>query len=71
VYVCRDCRQPFGAPDHDDGDGEDYCPNPDCGERLIPDENWLDPEELNSVPTKPRLALLEALLRTFQAALPS
>jgi hypothetical protein len=46
VYVCGDCRQPFSAPDHDDGDGEDYCPNPDCGERLVPDVNWLDGEEL-------------------------
>jgi hypothetical protein len=32
----------FSAPEHDDGDGEDYCPNPDCAHRLIPDENWLE-----------------------------
>jgi hypothetical protein len=48
AFACADCRHPFTRPDHDDDDGEDYCPNPDCGERLIPDENWLDAKELDS-----------------------
>jgi hypothetical protein len=39
AYVCADCRQLFTEPDHDDGDGEDYCPNPDSPEKLIPEEN--------------------------------
>jgi hypothetical protein len=49
-YACGDCGQPFSTPDHDDGDGEDYCPNPDCGERFVPDENWLDIEDLDTRP---------------------
>jgi hypothetical protein len=50
AYVCADCWQPFTEPDHDDGDGEDYCPNPKCGEKLLPDENWLDAEGIDSLP---------------------
>jgi hypothetical protein len=65
-YVCADCWQLFAHPDHDEGDGEDYCPNPDCGERLVPDENWLDAEEVDSLPAKLRLGLLESLVCTLR-----
>jgi hypothetical protein len=61
VYVRGDCRQPFAEPDHDDGDGEDYCPNPDCGERLVPDENWLDLEDVDSRPPESRPMWWDAL----------
>jgi hypothetical protein len=54
VYVCADCRQPFSEPDHDDSDGGDYCPNPDRGEWLVPDVNWLDAEALDSLPPESR-----------------
>jgi hypothetical protein len=57
IYLCANCRQPFSTPDHDDGDGEDYCPNPDCGEKLVPDENWLDADDVESVSAELRGAV--------------
>jgi hypothetical protein len=53
-----DCQRPFHDPDEDD-DGECYCPN--CGAWLT-DENCLNTEDLDSLPPKPRPALLEVLV---------
>jgi hypothetical protein len=58
-YACAVCRKPFHEPDEDD-DGECYCPN--CGVLLVTDDNCLKPEDLDSLPPKPRPTLLEALV---------
>jgi hypothetical protein len=65
--VCADCRTLFCEPE-EDNDGECYCPN--CGE-ILTEENWLDAEDLDALPPKPEPTVLELLVDSLRALLPS